>query len=448
MVGTTMALSGCMKDYLEEKRDKSQVIPVSLKDYQMILEHNKMNNMYPVLGEVGSDDYYIAQTQWEGLSDPVQKNAYVWADEVFEESRSIDWNNGFEKILLTNFVIEGVRDMEYPARDASFHHTVLGSGYFLRALTYFKLAQLFCKQYDAKTADKDLGMPLRTSPNINKHFPRATVGDTYRFILDDLREANGLLPLTAELNTRPSKVAALGALAMVYHQMEIYENAAIYADSALRIHAALIDYNTVDVGLASPFPLYGQGNPEIVFYSSMGYMAILANARLTVDSTLYGMYESTDLRKRAYFTTNGSRIVPKPLYFGQPDGFFCGITTAELLLIRAESRTRLGNREGAIEDLNRLYTHRYTSGNAPKIASDISNGALLEKIRVERRKELVFRGRRWSELRRLNKTPETATSIRRKLGNEEYQLPVGSAKWTWPIPSNAITLGGYEQNER
>jgi len=444
----TIALSGCMKDYLEEKRDKSQVIPVSLKDYHMILEHNKMNNMYPVLGEVGSDDYYISKTQWDGLSDPVQKNAYVWADEVFEESRSIDWNNGFEKILLTNFVIEGVRDMEYSARDAGFHHTVLGSGYFLRALSYFKLAQLFCKQYDVGTADKDLGMPLRTSPNINKYFSRATLSATYRFILDDLLEANRLLPIKSELNTRPSKAAALGALAMVYHQMEVYEKAEAYADSALMVYATLIDYNKVDVDLASPFPLYGQGNPEIVFYSSMGYMAILANARLTVDSTLYGMYENTDLRKSAYFTTNGGRVVPKPLYFGQSDGFFCGITTAELLLIRAESRLRIGNREGAIGDLNRLHAHRYVTGNVPKIASDISYGALLEKTLVERRKELVFRGRRWSELRRLNKNKETMTSIRRKLGDEEYELPVGSAKWTWPIPSNVITLGGYQQNER
>ena len=69
-------------------------------------------------------------------------------------------------------------------------------------------------------------------------------------------------------------------------------------------------------------------------------------------------------------------------------------------------------------------------------------------ILAERRKELVMRGTRWADLRRLNKEPKYATTLVRDLDAEQYELKPGSPKWVWPLPIEAIDNGGYDQNPR
>ncbi|MNT38972.1 hypothetical protein D3C71_1410060 [compost metagenome] len=60
----------------------------------------------------------------------------------------------------------------------------------------------------------------------------------------------------------------------------------------------------------------------------------------------------------------------------------------------------------------------------------------LNKVLIERRKELVWRaGLRWDDIRRLNKEGANI-SLSRKLGNETYVLKAGSPQFAFPIPTN------------
>lgn len=441
--------TGCMKDFLDIKRDKSQVIPVTLEDYRSIFENETMNFFSPhQLGEIGSDDYFIQPDIWQALSSPVHRNSYVWADEIFQSLSSEDWNRGYEKILHANFVLEGIEDINETPENKRLRDEVIGTAHFFRGTTYFHLAQLFCKQYDVKTARENLGLPIRTSSNINVKYQRASLEETYTHIFGNLKKASLLLPSEISLNTRPFRAAAWGMLANVHLQVGDYSSASNYADSALALASEILDYNDVNTTLPNTFPLYGQHNKEIIFNSLVTRPTILTNTRIDVDSLLYQSYKEGDIRKQAFFSANGGRNVFKGSYSGTPAGFFTGLTAPELLLVRAECNARLGNPENAIEDLNWLLSNRYVPEKYKPIEDNISQEALLELILSERRKELIFRGKRWQDLKRFLTDPLFALPLKRVLDGVEYTLPINSQKWVWPIPPDVIDLGGILQNDR
>ncbi|SEL31094.1 RagB/SusD family nutrient uptake outer membrane protein [Parapedobacter koreensis] len=448
MAATIMLATSCMKEFLDIKRDKSQVIPVTLEDYRSIFEHHQMNYEQTVLGEVSGDDYFVSAQRWNGLADPVQKNAYVWADNIFQEETSGDWNRAYERILYANFVFEGVGDIDETTANKALRDEVLGAAHFFRAVNLYQLAQVFCKQYDPSTASGDLGLPLRTTSNVNVEYQRASLEATYGQILSDLENAERLLPSQIFYSLRPNRVAALAMLANVHLQMGDYQSAYTYADAAFRIAPEILDYNDIDVSSNTPFAQHTWNNQEIIFYSEMRFAAVLMAANLEVDSTLYASYHEHDLRKQAFFIPNNDRITIKPGYSGNDVIMFNGITTPEIILVRAECNTRRGEINDAVSDLNNLLSHRIAAGYLERIDSDISQSELLQLVLSERRKELVYRGRRWHDLKRFGQNPNLAKPLMRNLDGTEYNLPIGSQKWVLPIPPDVVRLGGLVQNER
>jgi hypothetical protein len=72
----------------------------------------------------------------------------------------------------------------------------------------------------------------------------------------------------------------------------------------------------------------------------------------------------------------------------------------------------------------------------------------LKIILEERRKELVTRGLRWSDLRRLNMDPRFQVTLERTYNGEIYQLLPDDKRYTFPIPQDEIDRSGLEQNDR
>lgn len=444
--------NACMKDFLDIKREKTQVVPVNLKDYQALLDDGLVNLYYPyLLGEIGSDDYFITEDQWLGLSNPVHQNAYIWADDVYQGERGEDWNRGYEKILYANFVLEGVNSVKETSTNKQLRDELIGAAHFYRGTQFFLLTQLFCKQYDKATAHEDLGLPLRTSSNINLTYQRSTLDLTYRQIVADLDKAIVLLPNQMSVNTRPWRAAAYAMLANVYLQMGDYQSAYNNADKSLNLASYILNYNELDVGVDVPFPRNGEGNKEVIFYSQMDNAPILNVTRLNIDSVLYDTYSKEDLRKQAFFRVNPNVGINtfKGHYSGISAFMFSGLTTVEMLLVRMECSARLGNIGDSIADLNLLHSHRLAKDYfEPILDNDIPPNELLGVVLSERRKELIFRGRRWHDLKRFSKDANLARSLSRVFGDEVYTLASNSPKWVWPIPPDAIIQGNYLQNER
>jgi hypothetical protein len=83
---------------------------------------------------------------------------------------------------------------------------------------------------------------------------------------------------------------------------------------------------------------------------------------------------------------------------------------------------------------------------APFTASNSTEA--LNLILEERRKELVFRGLRWTDLRRLNKQGYNIT-LKRVLDGKTHILSPGDDRWVFPIPPDVIDANpGMRQNPR
>lgn len=447
------ALSSCGELFLDVKPDQRQRAPKTTEDFLALLDHSTMYvTSSHALGMIGADEYFVTAEQYNtfrtGASYNYQKNAYTWADIIYEgeEPVGIDWNMGYNRILICNLVLAHT-DRLYNEAGKTEVDNLKGMALFFRALNYYNLAQLYCPIYDAQKAASYLGLPLRLEPDVTMHEPRSTLNDTYTRIVRDLAEALALLPEKPLVVFRPGKAAAHMLFARIYLQMDDYAKALEHTEYALDISNELIDFNNIPVTENFSFPSYGEGNPEIILYSSMGNILITSPAYFNVDTSLLDLYDESDIRRELFFIPKTSNTMSfKGSYTGS-DLYFTGFATDELYLLRAECLVRLGQTSEALAVLNHLARHRHKSaGFIPYTASNEND--LLPLILEERRRELVMRGVRWEDLRRLNKDEKFKRTLVRELGELSFDLEPGSEKWVWPIPLEAIQKGGYVQNSR
>lgn len=445
-----LAFASCGKGFLDVKQSKSQVVPSTIADFQGILDNWQQMNISSSheLSVIGADEFYISDNHWNLLTLPYQKNGYIWADDVYEGREADDWNAAYHRILLANLALEGVGKITPAPNDQEAWDNVRGSALFFRAWNHYQLAQLFCRPYDPHTATADLGIPLRLESDVEVKVGRGSVQGTYQQVIGDLMEASELLPVLAENNMRPSKPAAYALLARVFLMMGNYTRAGEYADLCLGLKGGLVDFNALNLAANDLFPFdFGVTNPEMLFFCFMDNINITNTSRFHADTTLLAMYSSGDLRARGYFRDmGGGRKIFKGSYRGGA-AFFTGLATDEIYLIRAESAARRGDVDAALHDLNTLLRHRWDPVDFQEV-SGLGAEQVLSAIIEERKRELILRGIRWEDLRRLNREPRFATTLARVVEGRRFELPPDSPKYTWPIPDNEVDIAGLTQNER
>ncbi|MCY1529459.1 Starch-binding associating with outer membrane [compost metagenome] len=309
----------------------------------------------------------------------------------------------------------------------------------------------FCKAYDKNTATNDLGLPLRTTSDVNIIVrSRATLKETYEFAISDLITAMNLLSDKQAFFQRPTKDAARGYLAKIYLNMGEFQLAYNEVNEILKTHYTLLDFNNTMINYNSTyrFPANGIGNPEILFYARSSFddnVLPRIGSLGIIPPEFYDQYNEKDLRKKAFFVTRNGY----PRFIGCYTGTlysFSGIATNELFLIRAECAARLGKAQEALDDLNLLLKNRYVTGNYSDYT--LANVAdVLGLVLVERRKELPFTANiRGEDLRRLNKDPKYHTIIKRIVNGQEISIMPNDSRYTFPIPDNEIQMSGIPQN--
>jgi tetratricopeptide (TPR) repeat protein len=435
-----ISLLSCKK-YLETKSDQTLSTPETLDDLQAILDNPLINNNPILLTNTGTDEYYLKYTDWQSRADP-QKKGHIWAADVDDLT---DWNNQYKNVLMANTALYSLPSIS-KNESTEKANNVKGIALFTRANAFFQLAQLFAPQFDPATATTDNGIVLRLSPDFNIPSVRATVEGTYQQILLDLNEAATLLPPLSLYKNRPGKAACYGLLAKVYLQMSDFQKAYENADKTLKIKDSLINFNKLSVSAAFPMGDY-MSNDEILYLTRTSLPLNADAARAKIDSTLYKSFAEGDLRKKAFFkqNTDGS-FAFKGNYTGT-SLLFNGIAIDELYLIRAECNARLNNTIQAMNDLNALLVKRWVTGMFVPLTATTPKEA-LDKILVERKKELIDRGVRWSDLRRLNKETQYAITLTRNMNGTVYILPPNDLRYTLLIPRDIIARSGIPQNKR
>ncbi|SEL57420.1 RagB/SusD family nutrient uptake outer membrane protein [Parapedobacter koreensis] len=451
----TVILCSCGEGFLDVKRDANQVVPATIADYAAILARDAMYHTSDDLAFLGADEYFVADYASlvsGSLYTPFHKNAYVWADDVYEHQEIRDWNEAYEKILYANLALD-VQRIEPSPGETNQWNLVKGSALFHRAWNFYKLAQLFCPTYDPTTASTDLGVPLRLDYDVSTSYGRPSLAAVYDRILTDLHDASGLEWDNGGNIFLPSKAAVHALLARVYLQMADYDRALEFADRVLEERGDLIDYNQLDTAVSSQyesvFQPHAAGNPAVIFISKKAVGGIIGPNRFDADTTLLKAFDANDLRLKVYFfnAPDGKRIFVGS-YMGQGlANFFTGFSAEEAMLIKAECLARQGAVQQAMDVVYNLRLHRYKAGTLQPLTAGTPAEA-LQVVLMERRKELYMRGVRWEDLRRLNREPELATTLVRHIEGDRYELPPMDNKWVWPIPENEVSLNHLVQNAR
>lgn len=441
----------CGKGFLEPKSNSAIVIPKTLDDFEKILDNSTINATSG-LSLVSCDDYFIGDSALWTSASATQKNAYIWAADIYEGGTEIaDWNIVYRSVFYANSVLHQLsQNSKYsdPGR-ADF---TKGWAHFVRASAFYDLLKNFSKTYKNEMEAKiNLGIPLKLTANIDEIKQRSSVWEGYEQVIADLNVAIALLPkeISVVFRNRPSRPAAYALLSKVYLSMSNYTHAELYADSCLALYDKLIDYNLIDKNSITPFK---KTNDEVLLYANQvngqyNYVLYNPTVNITVDSVLYKSYKEGDLRKQLFFIKSGLFIKPKRGYAETLSLSFTGLATDEIYLIKAECAARRSDVPIALSYLNKLLQKRFTIESYNKVS--INNARLLlEEIKKERRKELFWRaGTRWEDIKRYNDEGEQII-LSRKLGSKIYQLLPGSPRYVFPIPDDEITLSRIVQNPR
>lgn len=440
----SIPLVSCKK-YLDEKAVKSLVVPRTLDDLQALLDlHDYMNKRGPHITELIADNYYMKTADF--LSRDLDlRQQYLWDPNAATIGA---WNLGYQQpVYYANVVLDVLPEINPSENDKARYNAIKGSALFYRAFAFQRLSDLFCKPYST-SANSDPGIVLRLSAAIEDKSVRSTVQQTYDQIINDLKLAAELLPEVSLFPTRPNKAAVYGVLARTYLTMRDYVNAGHYADLYLQKYNSLIDFNTLFPLKNPPFERF---NKETIYYSVPTFTNFLASARARIDSTLYKSYADNDLRKVVYYQANTGVNAGTYGFRGSYEGTtpstcFDGIATDEMYFIRSECFARSGQTVAALDDLNMVLSTRWKTGFFTPFTVSNADEA-LRIILTERRKELVYRGLRWSDIRRLNLEGANIT-LTRIINNVTYTLPPNDLRSVLLIPPTVISMTGVEQNPR
>lgn len=443
-----VVLPGCSKDWLSAKPVKNQDIPSKLSDYKAMLNHTgslNANNMS--LGEVASDGHYVTESVWAGTKDIAPTNAYTWSQHsIYPTSES--YTSTYYRVYQCNLILEGLAELKVSSEQERKELAGLKArALFVKAMTYYWLSQIYAQPYRAVSAATDQGILIQANSSFLDNVKRITVAETYDLILGYVLEALPNLPVKPEHVTQASQPAAYALLARLYLCMQNYEEALKNANSCLDLRSTLLDYNNV----ALPAYYLGAFNAEVLYHEEMSNSEIngFTTGSALIEADLYNSFEENDLRKSLFFSVFNGNATFKGNYNNSTFQLFCGLAADEVYLIRAECNARKGNTAAAMTDLNILLRNRYkknTDGTSTYIDQSAADGnAALTLILQERRKELMQRGLRWADLRRLNIDPATAVTLSRTIGGNTYTLAPNSYQYTFPLPENVLTLSGQPQ---
>ncbi|WP_430812796.1 MULTISPECIES: RagB/SusD family nutrient uptake outer membrane protein [unclassified Carboxylicivirga] len=377
-----------------------------------------------------------------------------------------------------NFFLENIEKVASNTHDNADLATLdsyKGEVYFARALAYSELIKMFCKAYDPATAENELGVVLVDSYSNAGRPTRASLKESYAFVLNDLELASNYLQMDLSgdetlFNTGYFNIGTVNALyARTYLYMQDWEKAVDYSSRVIDSNK----YFLSSVNQASSDPNFNayeymwqyDAATEIIWkvhFEVNSFGGSLGRIFFNFDFRSYkpdyipatwvlNSYESADLRYNAFFAmaqTGYSHGLVHPLvvkYFGNRNFVANNILhvnmpkpfrLAEQYLIRAEAYCHMGTvgYGKAAKDITTLRNARYASYGSTSLNAD----NWQQVIEEERVKELYMEGFRLQDLKRWGMGFERkAQQLTVNPGNN-LKVEADNPLFVWPIPQHEL----------
>lgn len=423
-----------------------------------------------LVGVVASDDYAAGgDTATYDQATLQNVNQMIHSPNDENQLRDI-WGLMYAGQNRANYILENKDKLDFAGKEE-----IIAEAYFVRAYFTFELVKFF-GNVPLKTAERNGVLRIedvRILPEDEFAMERvADIPTAYALIAEDLKEAIPNLPVTQDTKYEATKGAAQALLGKVYLYHATFDNSK-FAEAASVLNQVIgsKQYSLVTgADYADLFEIKGENGKEAVFeiqYNSLQpagwgcitcstgtYFAKFNGPRSPYDDPvydagwgfclptveLYDLFDATDARRDVTFYdlrndqdryTPGRddsglfnrkylpRLEPKragsdPLNY---DNNYRAIRYADVLLMAAEAEAQSGG-SNAEDYLNQVRERAYGDKSHDYKSSE---GALLDAIYQERRKELAGEGHRFFDLVR---TKKAAAAIDGFTANKNEIFPI------------------------
>lgn len=469
-----IALFGC-DEYLDETPDNRQTV-TTLTDVSELLVSAYSNAAYNFI-EWKSDNTVEVKdnTQFDWMTENFSFLPVVSAED--QDTPTYLWNENYAAISHANQALEELDKIEIT--DVELANALRGEALISRAYNHFILASVFCLHY-SETNKTTLGLPYITAPEtqLKVSYERGTLEDTYNLIEKDILEGLPLISNAYYNGTGKyhfNKNAALALASRFYLFKQDYLKCIEYSNQMLGEGASTSSYvrsygdiytgnaidrsvNFLDVNL--PSNLLSVRKESIYMRVTWGY-------RLTVP-LLLEIYQDNkiqnvrDIRLTGYTQGTSSLFLPKynelfqyeTATTGNPYLIIPELRSEEVLFNRMESYAHLKQLDKAVEYYNALAPNWYSDGGQLTLAQitafygGTEEEAVIEFITAERRKEFLYEGLRWFDIKRLELEVHHVIKTDTNGGVlEEVTLTGNDLRKAEQIPASAIA-NGIEANPR
>lgn len=363
------------------------------------------------------------------------------------------WATIYQQLYNYNGAIAGLTSAT--TLTPAVKNQLLGEAKFARAYVYFYAVNLY----------GDVPMPLTTDYLVNNTIARTPQAQVYAQIINDLKDAQGLLSDAKYLNgtggtttdrLRPNKQAASALLARVYLYTQDWQNAEIQATSVIGTAMYVLEPNLNAVFLKASRETIWALQPVSTGYNNAdAYTLVLttdplksANTQLPLNNAVVNAFETGDARLTNWvgtFNVAASGTSPAVTYYyaykykaNTSFGSTAPVTEypielrlAEQYLIRAEARAQLGDLDGAAADLNVIRT-RASLPAAVTASKDDALNAIMHERQVELFTEW---GHRWFDLKRTGKIDAVMSIVAPQKGGTWNTF-----KQLVPLPATEILI--------
>ena len=356
-----------------------------------------------------------------------------------------------------------------------------GEARFARALAYSELIKCYCKAYDSdEQAANELGVVITEHYKGNEPQKRATLKESYEFVLKDLDKATEYLKVDedeeGDLYDMPyfTEFACHALRARVSLYMHRWDDAIKYASKVINSKRYFMASCTQNIGSISmydyqwqegkstegiwkvEFTLNSYGGALGTVFSNYNYATYRPDyvpAKWVINS-----YDNNDLRVSSIFrnvTTGYEHALNWPMlikYMGDSDFRRNNILhvhrptvlrLSEQYLIRAEAYAMKEEYTKAGKDISTLRTARYSTygGNTA-----LSKSNAMDVIEAERVKELYMEGFRLNDLKRWHKGFKRDINDQPAANFVQSSLKVekDDPLFVWPIPQHELEAPGSE----
>ncbi|WP_293305624.1 RagB/SusD family nutrient uptake outer membrane protein [Pedobacter sp. UBA5917] len=443
-IGLIYSLSGCKK-YLDAKPNSRLTTLQTLENLQSILDDElRLNYQWANIGEISTNDYYLTDVDLTALVKDSDRKMYNWETDNLQATTFDGWYYSYLPVYYGNSVLEALPNIVRNGTNSNDYDNIKGQAYFFKGAAMLAASVVFCQAYDENAGSKQLGLPIRTGTDFNVPSVRSNLADTYLQLISDLKRAATLLKVKQVHVMRPSKIAAYAMLSRAYLSINKYAEATLYADSALQLNSQLLDYNTLNANAEYPIAIF---NVEVLVNLMMITPDPLKPNVAKIPNELYSQYKTGDLRKTVFFKSNGNNTWAFKGSYNGDLNFFCGPAVDEMYLNRAEGYARAGKLTEALADLNQLLRKRWNKAITYIPYQSNEQETVINWILEERRKELLMRGLRWMDIKRLNRMGANIT-LARNMNSSNRILKPNDLRYALPIPEEIINLTGMEQNPK